>query len=151
MITKSAEETGVPNAIVVQLVVRHLAKVEVASSSLVYRSKAEVQVILDFRYFFDFSVIISVFTRGRFFYQGKMLPVCLLLQKDLAREHLLFFPGPLFFFCRLRRCFPGLSGHFSDRLIKDASVPEKGSCGAFYGIRRAFAAPGHPRKYSGIW
>ncbi|MBQ4304837.1 MAG: hypothetical protein II774_10150, partial [Lachnospiraceae bacterium] len=58
----------------VQLVVRHLAKVEVASSSLVYRSYAEVQETLDFRYFFAFSVIISFFTKGLFFYQGKNAP-----------------------------------------------------------------------------
>ena len=55
-------------AIVVQLVVRHLAKVEVASSSLVYRSDAEVQKTLDFRYFFAFDVFISLVTRQGFGY-----------------------------------------------------------------------------------
>jgi hypothetical protein len=64
-----------------------------------------------------------------------------------------FLPGALFFFCRLKEALSGavraLFGQADQK--KDAPVPEKGSCGAFYGIRKAFAAPGHPRKYSGSW
>ena len=50
--------------------VRHLAKVEVASSSLVYRSEAEVRKTPDFRCFFDLTVTIFTITRALFYYPG---------------------------------------------------------------------------------